>query len=291
MTIKHLKIFIAVCECGSTTKAAERLYIVQPSVSHAISELERYYKVNLFDRINQRLVLTDVGRELLAKAREIVSGFEDFEALATSAGQSPVVRIGASLTLGQTLVPRFLAKVLESGVGIEPHVLVREASRIEQELEQGNLDFAVIGGEVVSPYLRVEALSHDRFMVVAHVDYDVPRKLTVQELVEYPLLVREKGSSSRDFLEKVFVENGLKLTPIMDSSNNQAIVTALYSGLGIGFLPSSYVSGHVARGKFVEITIDGLDALRTNYAVMHKNKKLNALQERAYELLKSTDER
>ena len=89
MTIRHLKIFIAVCEHGSTTKAAEALFLVQPTVSHAISELEKYYKVSLFDRINQRLLLTDAGKELLIKAKATVTSFDDFESFATAQGQNP----------------------------------------------------------------------------------------------------------------------------------------------------------------------------------------------------------
>ena len=81
MTIRHLKIFVAVCEYGSTTKAAEALYIAQPTISSTVTELEHYYNVALFERINQRLVLTDIGKEILAKAKDILAGFEDFENL------------------------------------------------------------------------------------------------------------------------------------------------------------------------------------------------------------------
>lgn len=88
MTLRHLKIFAAVCEHGSTTKAAEALYIVQPTVSHTIAELEKHYKVPLFERVNQRLVLTDIGKELLVKAKEILAEFDNFESLATYHGQN-----------------------------------------------------------------------------------------------------------------------------------------------------------------------------------------------------------
>jgi DNA-binding transcriptional LysR family regulator len=72
----------------------------------------------------------------------------------------------------------------------------------------------------------------------------------------------------------------------MDSANNQAIVTALYASLGIGFLPESYVKGHIRRGKFKKIDIDGLNSAQKNNLVIHKNKKLNALQQQAYDLVK-----
>lgn len=287
MTLRHLKIFIAVCEHGSTTKAAEALYLVQPTVSHSITELERYYKVILFDRINQRLVLTDAGKKLLMKAKEVVAGFEDFEELAVFQGKNPKVRIGTSLTLGQTLIPHFLQRVKEEGLPIEPHVLIRQSKRIENELEQGNLDFGVIAGNVLSPYLTAIPLSEDRFSLIAHVDFDVPAKITPEQLHDYPLLLREHGSSSRDMLERFAHERGVQLSPIMDSSNNQALMSALYASLGIAFLPQSYITGCLDGKNFKEIEIAGLDAAQTTYLVIHKNKKLNPLQQQAFQLIQS----
>ena len=287
MTLRHLKIFVAVCEHGSTTKASKALYIVQPTISHSILELEEYYNVKLFDRINQRLVLTDIGKDLLVKAKEILSGFEDFESLATFHEQTSIVKIGASLTLGQTLIPRYLQLVEKNNLSIQPQVVVRPSTALELELEQGNLDFAVIGGDVLSPYLNTIPLSNDRFVAVALADYDIPQTLTFEELVKYPLLLRERGSSSRDFIEKIAIEKGLQIRTKMDSSNNQALIAAVYSSLGVSFLPESYAGGHIARGKFKEIKIKDISSTRTNYLVIHKNKKLNQLQQQAFDLIKT----
>lgn len=287
MTIRHLKIFIAVCEHGSTTKAAEALFLVQPTVSHAIAELEKYYRVSLFDRVNQRLLLTDAGKELLMKAKETVQSFDDFEAFATFRGQSPKVKIGASLTLGQTLIPRFLQGIQEKGLTVEPQILIRQSTRIERELEQGNLDFGVISGHVLSPYLTAVPLAKELFTLVARADFPIPDKIAVWDLAKYPLLIREHGSSSRDLLESFANTHGVILTPIMDSSNNQALITALYSSLGVAFLPHSYVTGHLERNKFKEIEIEGFDANQTHYLIMHKNKKLNPLQQQAYEFIQT----
>ena len=289
MTIRHLKIFIAVCEYGSTTKAAEALFLVQPTVSHSISELEKYYKVTLFDRVNQRLILTEAGKELLMKAKEVVREFNDFEELAAFRGQSPKIRIGTSLTLGQTLIPQFLQLVQEKGLNVEPQILIRQSARIQNELEQGNLDFGIVSGDVSSPYLNVTPLSQDRFTLVCHVDFEIPEKITVEELKNYPLLLREHGSSSRDLLERFANTNGVHLTPKMDSSNNQALMTALYACLGIAFLPHSYLKGHLEREKFKEIELENFDANQTNYLVIHKNKKLNPLQQQAYSLIQTIE--
>ncbi len=287
MTLRHLKIFVAVCEHGSTTKAAEALYIVQPTISHTITELERFYKVPLFERINQRLILTDIGKELLTKAKEILSRFEDFEALATLHGQNPLVKIGASLTLGQTIIPRFLEVVQEQNYNIQPQILIRQSTRIQHELEQSTLDFGLIGGNVTSPHLKAVPLSNEKFVAVCHADYDIYKEITFEQLTKIPLLIREHGSSSRDFLENIADVRGITFSPIMDSSNNQAIVTAIRSKLGVGFLTEGYVKGFIESGEFKIINIKDIVATQTNYLVMHKNKKLNSFQQQAFDIIKT----
>ena len=113
MTLRHLKIFVAICEHGGVTKAAETLHIAQPAVSTTLSELEKYYNVILFDRINQRLVITEMGKRLLVKAKEVIAGFEDFEELAIEGGSNPKIRIGCSLTLGKTFLPKYINALKE----------------------------------------------------------------------------------------------------------------------------------------------------------------------------------
>ncbi len=289
MTLRHLKIFVAVCENGSTTKAAQALYMVQPTVSHTITELEKYYKVPLFERVNQRLVLTPIGKELYQKAREILAGFEEFEALATSHEQNPRVKIGASMALGQTLIPRFLEAIEKHGYNVSPQILIRQSTRIERELEESKLDFGVVSGMVSSPNLKAVAISDERFVAVCHESYPVGESLTFEQLATHPLLIREHGSSSRDFLEKTAVEKGVSITAKMDSSNNQALVTAIRGRLGIGFLQENYVRKYLTRGLFRVVDVSDIDAHQTNYLVIHKNKRLNPLQQQAFDLIKQLD--
>lgn len=287
MTLRHLKIFVTVCECGSTTKASEKLYIAQPTISHTITELEKYYKVALFERINQRLILTDIGRELLAKAKEILAGFEDFESLASFKGHSPKVKIGSSLTLGQTVIPYFCRKIEDEYPYIQLQVVIAPYDKLEREIESGNLDFAIVEEAVSSPALKTVPFKRDELAVVAHSDFDAPNSLDISELAQYPLLLREKGNASRDVLEKMLSHIGIHVQPRIDSVNNQAIITATYACLGISVLPESFVRGHIERGNLKKIQLDGLEAVYTNYIVIHKNKKLNDIQQQAYDVLKN----
>ncbi len=286
MTLRHLKIFIAVCENGGITRAAEALHITQPAISHTISELEKYYHVTLFDRINQRLVLTDTGKEVLSRAKEIVDGFEEFEAFVSGDSKNPRVRIGCSLTLGQTVIPSFMHTVRERYPHIEPKIMIDSSAAIIEEMECGNLDFALIEGDVTSPYLLAEPFKTDRIIAVANALFEVPDRLTAQQLAHYPLMVRKRGSASRELLEQLAAKHRLHLKLVIESNNNQAIVAALYASVGLALLPESYVSGHIERGKFKELTIEGFDGQRVNHLIMHKNKRLNAAGREAYKILK-----
>ncbi len=287
MTIRHLRVFVSVCEHNSMTRAAEALYMAQPTVSHCIAELEKQYNVELFERINQRLVLTEIGKELFVKGKEILAGFEEFENLAESSGKSPRLRIGSALTLGQTVIPTFMKQLRDTGLNVRPHITIKPSIAVQRELERGNLDFAILDGEITSPYLIAEPFKEEQLVAVAYRDFPVPLRLSLAEFVTYPLLLRERGNLARDYLDRLLLTRNLRVRPAIDSVNNQALVTATFAGLGIAFLPDSVVRRHIQQKNLKEIAVEELDAVRTNYIVIHKNKKLNPIQQRAFDLLKS----
>lgn len=287
MTIRHLRIFVSVCEHSSVTRAAEALYIAQPTVSHCIAEMEKHYNVELFERINQRLVLTEIGKELFMKGKDILAEFEEFETLAESRGESPLIRVGSALTLGQTVIPAFMKALQDAGLKIQPQITIKPSVAIQRELERGNLDFAILDGEITSPYLIAQPFKDEKLVAVAHHDFAVPDSLRLKNFVKYPLLLREQGNLARDYLEKLLHDHNLSVRPTIDSVNNQVLITATFACLGIAFLPDSVVREHIEQGNLKEISVDGLDAVRTNYIVIHKNKKLNLLQQQAFDILRN----
>ena len=108
MTLRHLKIFVCVAECGGMTAAAEKLYVSQPTISQAIAELERYYDVRLFERLSQKLYITDDGKKMLYYARHITDTFNDMENVMREMGENPRLNIGCSVSVGTCLVNRLL---------------------------------------------------------------------------------------------------------------------------------------------------------------------------------------
>ena len=284
MTIRHLKIFAAVCEHGGVTKAAEAIHIAQPAVSHTVAELEKYYKVALFDRINQRLVLTDMGRELLERAKAVISEFDEFERLAFQGGSNPKLRIGASLTLGKTVLPRILVRMREELPEIALTVTVNKTSEIESAIERGEIDIGMVEGEITSPYLNTHPFGGDCIAAVCAKKLSVSDRIGVEELSGLPMLLRERGSASREAFDKAIASCGVTVKPFMESVSNECIVSAALEGLGVAVLPEELVSEYIEAGRLKKLTLDELELSRRHSLVIHKNKRLNPLQSKALEL-------
>lgn len=273
MTIRHLKVFVAVCECGGMTKAAEMMHLAQPAVSRTISDIEEYYNIILFNRISQRVVLTETGKEFLYRAKETVKIFDDFENFARSSVDKPNIHIGASLTIGKSYLPKIMRYIKDTYPNIKLHTTVNNAKEIQNGIIDGEIDFAIIENSLLLPNIKAEKFLTDSLSVVCGYDYDIPSSVTVNELSKTDLLLRERGSSSRNHLETVFNLNGISCSPAMESISNQAIISAVIENFGVAVLPEALVRPYILKKKLREIELKGVKLLRQSYVISHKNKK------------------
>ena len=284
MTIRHLKTFCAVCRLGGITRAAEELCVAQPSVSQTVSELERYYGVKLFDRMGRKLLLTPEGERLRVKAEEAIAAFSEFEEAARDTMERRSVRIGTSVTVGQMLLPRLVRALKEEMGNVECRAVVESAAAVEKLVEEGALDFAAVEGSV-SRGLIAEEFASDRLAAVCAAAMDIRGPILPARLVEHPLLLRRKGSASRDLLEERLSALGLKPQPWLESSSNSALLAAAREGLGIAVLPEAIVASDLAAGRLREVTVEGLDLSRRWFAVRRQDRKFSPAQKAAYNLL------
>ena len=284
MTIRHLKTFCAVCRLGGITRAAEELCVAQPSVSQTVSELERYYGVKLFDRMGRKLLLTPEGERLRVKAEEAIAAFSEFEDAARDTKDRRSVRIGASVTVGQMLLPRLVRALEEEMENVECRAVVESAAAVEKLVEEGALDFAAVEGSV-SRGLIAEEFAADRLAAVCAAAMDIRGPILPAWLVELPLLLRRKGSASRDLLEERLSALGLKPKPWLESTSNSALLAAAREGLGIAVLPEAIVGSDLAAGRLREVTVEGLDLSRRWFAVRRQDRRLSPAQKAAYDLL------
>lgn len=284
MTIRHLKTFCAVCEEGGITRAAEKLCVAQPSVSQTIGELERYYGVSLFDRVGRRLVLTPEGERLRVKAQEAIASFSEFEEAARDTNARHVIRIGSSVTAGQMVLPRLIAAIEATLDRAECRAIADSAAAVEQLVEEGSLDLALVEGSV-SRALAAEAVFSDRLMAVCSAGMKIKNTLSPAELVSLPLLLRRRGSASRDLLDERLSALGLKAQPKLSSSSNSVLLAAAREGLGVAVLPEALVAADLSAGRLKEVRIQGLELSRRWFAVRRQDKKFTPVQQQAFELL------
>lgn len=280
MTIRHLKTFIAVCECNGVTRAAERLNVAQPAVSKTISELESYYSVKLFERIDKRLYLTEKGRELLSAAREAAGAFENFEKRAESNGSAPL-KMGATLTIGKLYVPRILADMSRLFPSVAVKTVINRASEIERMVLDNSLDFALSEGQSFSEKIAAEPFDEDKLIAVCGVGYMHSDGLDLTALSGCDLLLREKGSASRDMLDGIFAERGISVSPAVQSVSNQALIAAAEENLGVAVLPSKLVRQAIEGGRLKQLKVEGMDFGRKYYFIRHRDKKFSKEQKSA----------
>lgn len=276
MTLRHLRVFLAVYQTQNVTRAAERLHMTQPTVTRAVQELERYYGVRLFERINRRLYITQSGRQLYARAVHIVGSFDRMEKELKNWDEFGLLRIGATPTLASVLLPKTLMTFEKRHPKLRVRCSVENGTHLQEALADDRLDFALIEGEVAAEHLHAEPFSEDRLILL--LPPDDPRRnapaLTLRELAESPLLLREKGSMGRSFLDRVFAAHDLPLEPLMESISTHAIIQAVHAGLGISFLPQRLIRHSVESGFVATRAVDDEPFVRRNFAAWHEDKFL-----------------
>lgn len=286
MTLRHMKIFVAVCSECSITKAAQALHIAQPAVSIAVKDLEEYYGVKLFDRISRRIHLTDMGKRFLAYATHIVSLFGDLENNLRQWEFSAKLRVGASITVGTCLMPLYVQAFYERHPTANVEVFVGSSDMIENKILQNELDIALIEGIVHSDSILFDTYKKDRLSVVCSPNDPIysTSSITIEQLLSRPLLLREIGSGTRELFDHVLTSLEYAYVPAWESTSTQALMNAARKGLGIAVIPYMLAQEKLKTGELVEVQVDGLRFERGFHMIYHKNKFLTGLAKEFMEI-------
>lgn len=269
MTVRHLEIFLAVVDGGSMRRAAQTLFISQPTISGAIREIEQAYDVRLFERLNQRLHITPQGRQLAVYARQILSLFREMEYTLQHCAAHAILRIGATLTIGTCVLPEILRR-LQAQTALPTSVQVKNTRAVEEDLLTGELDIGFVEGEISHPDLVVLPVMQDALAAVVSVP--APPMTLEQFCSTYPLLLRESGSGTRDLLEQQMQQKGIFCQPSWTCSNTQTLLCAAEAGLGATVISRLLTAEALAQGRLHEISLLDCHMMRTFCLVWHKDK-------------------
>lgn len=271
-----MKIFVAVCECGSVTAAAEKLYITQPAASLAISELEAYYGIKLFDRIAKRLHITEAGKQFLQYAVHIVGLFDELEKSVRNWDSIGELRVGASVTIGNYLLPGYVKEFQAAHPKMKIRAVIDNSESIEEYVLKNEIDLGLIEGAIHSPYIESQCFMDDQLVLICSPDHPWAScgEIDIDELKNTEFILREKGSAGREIFDSILQVNGIEIVPSWQSISTQAIIRAVSKGLGVSVLPYLLVKDSLERGEIQRVNIRNISLNRQFSIIHHKNKFL-----------------
>jgi len=276
MNLRHMKIFVVVCQENSITLASKKMYISQPAISTAIKEMENYYGVKLFDRLSKKIFLTDVGKVVLSYALHITSLFSELETTIRNSGTIGTLRIGSSFTIGTHLMPNYIKNFSAKYPNIQTFVTINNSDKIENLVIDNKLDFALIEGLVHSESLISKSFFNDELVVVCSPNNPLLKEdsLSIKDLLTQSFLMREKNSGTRELADSVLLLNGFSVVPIWESASTEAIISGVASGIGISILPLLLVQNYIKQGVIGKLNVIDINLKRQFYVIYHKNKFL-----------------
>lgn len=253
ISLKKLQVFSSIAKHGNLTVAAAELYLSKAAVSQALAELETQLAVPLFDRIHPRLKLNEQGRLLQPLADEVLARVQDIEQLFGEPQRQGQLRVGASQTIGNYLLPSLL-DALPPG---QLKVSIDNSYSLCQQLLQFELDLALIEGE--NPYAELATVPwrHDEMILVTNPAHP----LTLQAVVDYAQLngqnwvLREAQSGSREQFNRYIAPNLQQLGAITELNSLEAVMGAVEAGLGLTLISAVAATDRVAQGRLIPISL------------------------------------
>lgn len=276
MTLRHFKIFVAVCNSMNMTAAAEGLFMSQSAVSQAIAELESHYHVHLFERLSRKLYLTQAGEKLLRYARQIIRMNVEAESDMKALNKNGSIRIGASVTIGAHVLPKLVFNFQRICPQTDIQVFEDNTEKIENGILHDQIDIGLVEGETTSLDIISQAFMEDELVLICGANHRFAhcQSIEPQELEQEQFIIREKGSGTRKTFEDKMTENHLRWNVSWTCNNADTIKMAVAQGLGVSVISRRAVVNEVESGLLCETAINDMKFKRQFKIIYHKNKYL-----------------
>ncbi len=283
-TLPQLSVFEAVARLGSFTKAAEELYMAQPTVSVQMKKLADTIGLPLIEQVGKRIRLTDAGRVLHASCLEIfgtLSGVErslsDLRGL--KAGQ---LQLGVSTT-GEYFAPRVLAEFVRRHPQIDVSLQIHNRSSLLERMSRNLDDLYLFAGTPEGRDIVSHALLPNPVVPFAHADHPLAREKNIpfERFATEPFLIREAGSGARSMARELFEAHGLEPRVRMELSNNEAIKQAIIAGLGVSIMSRYTLGLDVPHEQLAVLDVEGFPVDRP-WVIVHPAGKQLSLVAQAF---------
>ena len=272
-TLQQLRILKAVATEKNFTKAAESLYLSQPSLSKQIKTLEKNLGIILINRENNNISLTESGKIFLQYSERILALCEEScrVLIDLKNGERGNLTVGASQTIGTYLMPRVLALFAQNYPQINLKVQVNSTRIIAKGITNRDIDIAIVGGEIpeeLRKSLCVEHFVEDEFSLIIPKSHPFATKKTIskEDLYHLNFITLNTNSTTRKFIDNILAQNEIQtkqLKIIMQLNSIEGIKTAVSLGLGAAFVSSSAIEKETKLNTIEILKIDNIRITRT----------------------------
>ena len=277
-TLRQLEVFESIARLGSFTRAAEELFLTQPTVSMQIKKLTDAVGLTLFEQVGKKMYLTDAGRELHQTCRDIFERLAQFEMVASDMKGLKAGKLRlAVVTTAKYFAPRLLGMFCQRYPGVEVSLKVSNRERVLERLADNQDDLYILGQPPEEVDAVAQAFLENPLVVLAPVNHPLANKkrLPLKLIAEEPFLSREPGSGTRIATERIFSEQGLKLKIRMELGSNEAIKQAIIGGLGISVLSRHTLALDAPMGQLAVLDVQGFPIDRQWYYAYPSGKQLS----------------
>lgn len=287
-TLRQLEIFTAVAEYKKMNLAASKLYIAQPTVSQTISDLEKEYGTTLFERHTKELKITAAGSLLLERATEIIGIYESLEQSMKNTHALRPLKIGATLTIGNTMMSDLIVELKKRHPDIDVSVFIDNTKLLEHRLLHNELDLALVEGIIMREEIYTEPVFNDQLELICGIGHPFAQEksIKISELSNQDFIMRERGSGTRAILENIMIRHHVPFHTKWECSSSTAILDAVRHNLGLGVLSYRCVKEYAAKGEIKICPIENISMNRFFYLCFNKNHPVTSQMQDFTDMIK-----
>jgi DNA-binding transcriptional LysR family regulator len=273
ITLRQLEVFAAIASHGQVTRAAQSVALSQAAASMALADLEKQLGAPLFNRNGRQWQLTDNGREILPLAREVLDRTQDIEDIAHAQGAAFDIHLGASVTIGNHLLPSLIAELSQTYPQAKVRVSRHNTEQVVAKLLAFQIDLGFIEGAASDPRLRFFPWRQDQLQVFAAADHPLAgREISKEDLRTAAWITREPGSGTRERFDRALSEAGITPHIALELEQPEAVRQCVRLGMGLGCLSLLELRESFQAGTLAPIATPFLDLGRELRIAMHAQK-------------------
>ena len=279
ISLKQLLAFDAIARHENVSRAADEIALTQSATSMALGELERQLGAELFHRQGKRLQLNDYGRWLQPRTYQLLQQVREIEQSATSKQLQGVLKIGASSTIGNYLIPGPIAIYVENNPEVHIDLSIGNTEQIVDDMLNLKIDLGLIEGHCHSEKLIATAWQTDHLKIFCSPQHPLASRQTLsfRDLEAFSWILREPGSGTREVFALAIHDKLAPLNVSLELGNSEAIKQAVKNGKALGCLSEMAIAAEIKHGELVALPVSGLNLKRQLYLLKRKSPFESAL--------------